>query len=107
MPFDEVRDSLGGHPVIPRSVRANEHRRSMATNAQAADLGAVTGVFPRRQAVVLDLLLKHFPRGHAFFRRATVWPGTQEHVPPIAADANLRRDFLPFLRLVTHLLLPH
>src|SRR5262249_27373957 len=87
LPFDEVllyepRNLVGGHAVIPRPFGVDEHRRPLAADAQAADLGAVAGPFATAQVLVLDLVLERFPRLQAVFGRAAVGAGAEQDVAP-------------------------
>src|SRR5262249_16114914 len=74
---------------IPRPFGVDEHRRPLAADAQAADLGAVAGPFATAQVLVLDLVLERFPRLQAVFGRAAVGAGAEQDVAPVRADAEL------------------
>src|SRR5262245_31852198 len=83
----ETRDSLRGHAVVPRALGVDEHGGAVATDAQAADLGAVAGVWTGEQALVLQQLLEGLPGGKARLRRAAARSGAKKHVPAVAANA--------------------
>src|SRR5262249_45117904 len=88
MLLDKPRNAVGGHAVIPGSLRIHQHGRPVTADAQAADLGSITGVRAGAEIAILDLCLERFPSGLAHFRRAAVRAGAEKDVPAIAANAN-------------------
>src|SRR5947209_3976227 len=110
-PFDEVLlheagNAVGGHAAVPGAFRVNDHRRPVAADAQAADLAAVAGARAGAQVLVLQLLLQRLPGGQARLGRAAARAGTQEDVPPVAADAELRGGGPEFVVRFAHRYLP-
>src|SRR5262249_18491052 len=95
-------DALRRHAGVPCSLWVNQHRWTVTADAQATDLGAVTGVGAAAQAVVLDLLLEDLPRLQTGLRRATVRPRTQKDMASISADTKLRRHRPQFLAILGH-----
>src|SRR5581483_5337765 len=103
---DQPWDALAAEAVIPRPLRVDDRSRPVATDAQAADLGAVTGIWPGGQPRVLQRLLERFPGGMTGLRRAAVRPGAEKDMAMITADAELFGDGLQFQADVVHGRLP-
>src|SRR5205807_276553 len=99
MLVNKTRHALRRHAVIPRALRVHEHRRTLTTNAQAADLRAVASI---ADVGILELLFERFPRLQTDFRRAALRAGAQKHVPLILADAVFRDHGLQLLVGIGH-----
>src|ERR1019366_4392250 len=102
MLLHEALDLVGRHVVIPRPLRIDEHRRSVAADAQTAGTRPLADVGASRKAHVLQLLLEPLPGFLSDFRRAALRARAQEHVLLDRADAKLLGDGVELVVLIAH-----
>src|SRR5438105_775612 len=102
MLLHELGDALGRHAVVPSSLRIHNHRRALAANAQASDLGTVTSVRPGAEPIFLKERLEGLPCRQACFRSAAIGARAQEHVAVIITDPLLGNDRLQLVMKLAH-----
>src|SRR5436190_694148 len=96
------RSTLFPYTTLFRSLGVDDQGRPVAADAQATDLGAIAGVRPTVQVVVLELLLEHVPGRGPLLGGAAGGAGTQKDVPRVGADAELGGDGGQLLVPVVH-----
>src|SRR5260370_31256772 len=74
MLLHEIRNPLRGHAAVPGALGIDEHGRTVAADAQAADLRAIAGFRSGSEIVLPHLLFERFPGREADLRRAAVRP---------------------------------